>query len=598
MVLKTKIAKLAMLAAVSTAAGLMLGSVNVKADTTANNNQSAIQQQVNSTSNYTQNNVQLYSNNLAQAQTQAASAAAVSVQNINIPAGYTLDAVKNVQNSEQANELEKTSVNGVYNNNYQQDPSAEQETVDISNLTPEQTIQMNQYALNLVNQVRYELKAQPLFTQNQDSVNTVEGMANQYQEKGKSLLKGDWHDEDILQGHAENISAFQIYIDNVSGLRARPFDEALGRDFVNTDSVPLFSVNNMDDLQAMIYYGVTLMLFKDADDNFGHAQNFLTNYQPIDRMSVYPSLTEGTGKGYYSDGTPLTYKLLNVDMHFIWAGANQTGANQPSDNNVTGWRISSDGNHYVYYKDNQPLTGRQYISLSTINGVGTSWYLVDNGVVQSGVQKWAGTYYYFNPQNYLRVDNDYVQSQWGDWYLFGNDGRILTGVQKWAGSYYYFDPVTYLKVTNDYRQSQWGDWYLFGNDGRILTGVQKWAGSYYYFDPVTYLKVTNDYRQSQWGDWYLFGNDGRILTGVQKWAGSYYYFDPVTYLKITNSYRQSQWGDWYMFGPDGRIVSGLYNWLGNLYYFDPVTYLKVTNQYVYVGGVRYWADANGCLSRA
>ena len=270
----------------------------------------------------------------------------------------------------------------------------------------------------------------------------------------------------------------------------------------------------------------------------------------------------------------------------------------PSDNNVTGWRISSDGNHYVYYKDNQPLAGRRYVSLPTINGVGTSWYLVDNGVVQSGVQKWAGSYYYFDPVTYLKVTNDYRQSQWGDWYLFGNDGRILTGVQKWAGSYYYFDPVTYLKVTNDYRQSQWGSWYLFGNDGRILTGVQKWAGSYYYFDPVTYLKVTNDYRQSQWGDWYLFGNDGRILTGVQKWAGSYYYFDPVTYLKVTNSYRQSQWGDWYMFGPDGRIVSGLYNWLGNLYYFDPVTYLKVTNQYVYVGGVRYWADANGCLSRA
>jgi surface protein len=280
------------------------------------------------------------------------------------------------------------------------------------------------------------------------------------------------------------------------------------------------------------------------------------------------------------------------------AAKGNPGANQPSDNNVTGWRISSDGNHYVYYKDNQPLAGRRYVSLPTINGVGTSWYLVDNGVVQSGVQKWAGSYYYFDPVTYLKVTNDYRQSQWGDWYLFGNDGRILTGVQKWAGSYYYFDPVTYLKVTNDYRQSQWGSWYLFGNDGRILTGVQKWAGSYYYFDPVTYLKVTNDYRQSQWGSWYLFGNDGRILTGVQKWAGTYYYFDPVTYLKVTNSYRQSQWGDWYMFGPDGRIVSGLYNWLGNLYYFDPVTYLKVTNQYVYVGGVRYWADANGCLSRA
>ncbi|MCC4361881.1 hydrolase Nlp/P60, partial [Limosilactobacillus reuteri] len=75
---------------------------------------------------------------------------------------------------------------------------------------------------------------------------------------------------------------------------------------------------------------------------------------------------------------------------------------------------------------------------------------------------------------------------------------------------------------------QWGDWYLFGNDGRIQTGVQQWAGSYYYFDPVTYIRVDNDYRQSQWGDWYLFGNDGRIQTGVQQWAGSYYYFDPVT----------------------------------------------------------------------
>ena len=596
--MKAKIAKLAMLAAVSTAAGLMLTGVNVKADTTITNtsSQSTVQQS-NQTTSYTQNNIQLYSNNLAQTQTQAANAAAVSVQNINIPAGYTLDAVRNVQNNEQAKELEKVSVAGAYNNNYQQDPNAEQEFVDINHLTPEQTTQMNQYALNLVNLVRFKLKAQTPFTQNQDSIDTVKGMANQYQTHNESIIKKDWHDENILQGHAENISAFQIYIDNI-GIRARPFDEAIGRDFADFKSVPLFSVHNMDDLQAMIYYGVILMLFKDADDNFGHAQNFLTNYQPIDRMSVYPSLTEGTGTAYYPDGTPLPCKLLNVDMHFIWAGGNQARPNQPSDDNVTGWRISSDGNHYVYYKDNQPLAGRQYISLPTINGAGNSWYLVDNGVVQSGVQKWAGTYYYFDPVNYLRVDNDYRQAQWGYWYLFGNDGRILTGVQRWAGTYYYFDPSTYLRVDNDYRQSQWGDWYLFGDDGRILTGVQKWAGTYYYFDPVTYLKVTNDYRQSQWGDWYLFGNDGRILTGVQKWAGTYYYFDPNTYLRVDNDYRQSQWGDWYLFGNDGRILTGMQKWAGSYYYFNPVTFLKVTNRYVYVDGIRYWADVNGCLSRA
>ena len=253
-----------------------------------------------------------------------------------------------------------------------------------------------------------------------------------------------------------------------------------------------------------------------------------------------------------------------------------------------GW-TKMDNGQMAYYQNGKLSSGRQYVNLPTIPNTSdmqsTNWYLMDNGIVQSGVQRWADTYYYFDPVTYLRVDNDYRQSQWGDWYLFGNDGRIQTGVQQWAGTYYYFDPETYLRVDNDYRQSQWGDWYLFGNDGRIQSGVQRWAGTYYYFDPVTYLRVDNDYRQSQWGDWYLFGNDGRIQSGVQRWAGTYYYFDPETYLRVNNDYRLSQWGDWYMFGPDGRIVSGLWNWYGQTYYFDPITYLKVTNSWV--GGYYY-----------
>ena len=199
-----------------------------------------------------------------------------------------------------------------------------------------------------------------------------------------------------------------------------------------------------------------------------------------------------------------------------------------------GW--VNENNNWTYYQDGQVASGRDYTYLPTINGEGNSWYLVDNGVVQSGVQQWAGSYYDFDANNnYQRVDNNYVQSQWGDWYLFGNDGRILSGVQQWAGTYYYFDPTTYLRVDNDYRQSQWGDWYLFGNDGRILSGVQQWAGTYYYFDPTTYLRVDNDYRQSQWGDWYLFGNDGRILSGFQNWQGQTYYFDPSTFTKVVNT---------------------------------------------------------------
>ena len=184
-----------------------------------------------------------------------------------------------------------------------------------------------------------------------------------------------------------------------------------------------------------------------------------------------------------------------------------------ASNGKNGW--VNENNQWTYHTNNEVASGRNYSYLPSINGNGKSWYLVDNGVVQSGVQQWAGSYYDFDANNnYQRVDNNYVQSQWGDWYLFGNDGRIQTGVQQWAGSYYYFDPVTYLRVDNDYRQSQWGDWYLFGNDGRILSGLQKWFGSYYYFDPVTYLKVTN--KNITVNGINLHADNDGILSGVNR----------------------------------------------------------------------------------
>ena len=144
-------------------------------------------------------------------------------------------------------------------------------------------------------------------------------------------------------------------------------------------------------------------------------------------------------------------------------------------------------------------------------------------------------------------------------------------------------------------KSNWGDYYLFGNDGKILTDVQQWAGSYYYFDHNTYLRVDNNYVKSNWGDYYLFGSNGRILTDVQQWAGSYYYFDHNTYLKVNSSYVKSNWGDWYLFGNTGRIVSGLANWANRTYYFNPNTYLKETNSYVKSGNNTYWLDDAGVM---
>ena len=156
-----------------------------------------------------------------------------------------------------------------------------------------------------------------------------------------------------------------------------------------------------------------------------------------------------------------------------------------------GW-VNENGT-YTYYTNGKVASGESYSYLPTINGTGHNWYLVNDGVVQSGVQQWYGSYYYFNPTNYLKLDHqDYVQSQWGSWYMVGSDGIVKSGVQKWYGKYYYFDPTTYLKLDHqDYVRSQWGDWYMVGSDGVVQSGLVSWKGSTYYFDSSTCLKVTN-----------------------------------------------------------------------------------------------------------
>lgn len=261
-----------------------------------------------------------------------------------------------------------------------------------------------------------------------------------------------------------------------------------------------------------------------------------------------------------------------------------------------GWN----SNHTVYYKNGQTVNG--YVQADDGN-----YYMFKDGVRQSGVQKWMGTYYYFDPTTYLRVDNDYREQVWEDgsdyWYMFGEDGKIVTGTYNWQGSLYYFDPYTYLRVDNQYISTLAdGRGYLFGGDGRAVSGVNWWVGTYYYFDPVTHLRVDNDYREQIWADgthnWYMFGDNGQIITGPYSWQGSLYYFDPSTYLKVTNDYRvPAGETNGYLLGDDGRALTGFQTWQGTTYYFDPSSYKLVTNGYFYVNGQLYWADKAGFISK-
>lgn len=196
---------------------------------------------------------------------------------------------------------------------------------------------------------------------------------------------------------------------------------------------------------------------------------------------------------------------------------------------TSGWQKTKDG--YVYYEaDGSVLKGRQYRELPKINAE-KEWYLTEDGKLLTGVQQWAGSYWFFNQDGTLHKKRDYVQSQWGKWYMIGDNGQVLSGVQKWQGTYWYFEPTTYLLADHqEYVQSQWGTWYMVGKDGKLMTGLVDWQGSKYYFDPVTYTKAVNKDITVN-GVNYHADTSGRLsqVQATKSYGGDYSKYQPILY---------------------------------------------------------------------
>jgi len=238
------------------------------------------------------------------------------------------------------------------------------------------------------------------------------------------------------------------------------------------------------------------------------ADTATTSTTSSSEVSVTSAASEASAVSDSSSAATSTTSLTSQSTESATSDSADSSATSTQDSSVTsaevvtrevaamsstknGW-VSENGT-YTYYTNGKVASGENYSYLPSISGTGYNWYLVKDGVALSGVQKWYGGYYYFDPTTYLKLDHqDYVKSQWGLWYMVGSDGIVQSGVQKWYGKYYYFDPVTYLKLDHqDYVKSQWGDWYMVGSDGIVQSGLVQWYGHYYYFNPVTYLKATN-----------------------------------------------------------------------------------------------------------
>lgn len=218
-----------------------------------------------------------------------------NAQKLELPKAY-INGLRNVHDTASSDQFEQTidpDMKMFKMFDYQSDPDAVKEKVDVLHLTGQQILQLNLYSTRLINQIRAQF-GMPAFKLNPQAIANAQRMANQ-----ESAGKMSGHHPDILKGAGENVGSFsgqitqdstqkQMGLYKASGehpdvwVKHGPNDTRLVYHWIN------LSFKTMDDLQAGLFYIVTSMMFADSGQEAdGHALNFsLWNQSPDSQMAL------------------------------------------------------------------------------------------------------------------------------------------------------------------------------------------------------------------------------------------------------------------------------------------------------------------------
>ncbi|MCC8101950.1 MAG: cell wall hydrolase [Clostridiales bacterium] len=198
--------------------------------------------------------------------------------------------------------------------------------------------------------------------------------------------------------------------------------------------------------------------------------------------------------------------------------------------------------------------------LATDKWIESKYYVDENGVRVTGLQKIGGKYYFFSNSTGELICGTWIKSGSKYYYAKKNGVLCVSCIKKINGSYYYFNAK-----------------------GVRQTGKETIDGDTYYFNKSTGKMVT-----SKWvcisKKYYYFGSDGIMVKSA--WVGRYYVNSNG--VRVTDT-----WVDDRYVGSDGKCVSGLQEIDGNYYYFNTTTYRMVTNTTMKVGQDTYIFDSDG-----
>lgn len=174
---------------------------------------------------------------------------------------------------------------------------------------------------------------------------------------------------------------------------------------------------------------------------------------------------------------------------------------------------------------------------SGLTQVGSTWYLLETNVIQTGEQVVDGKTHLFDEKTGEAVAG-WQKSADGSWLHYDAQGAAQTG-WVWDGAWYYLDPETGIMQTG--WVSVGGTWYLLSGSGAMRTGWNNVGGT-----------------------WYLMGSSGAMCTGWA-WDGSAWY-----YLESWGG-MHTGWlslnGTWYFLDYDSGYMHTGWTWAGGQYYW-------------------------------
>ena len=381
------------------------------------------------------------------------------------------------------------------------------EVYDVNNLPKDVKIELNYFALNMLNQVRNQMGL-PQLTLANSSIDFADKLSNKVREADRSVF--DWHYvkgiNDIAREYGLPTSSKE---DEERETGGQFYENSFALSGVTSDMTKA-------EMKKWIYYSIIEFLYNGSE--FSHAQSIAG----INSGKSYKNEYLGISLHYLKDGLGISY--ITVSDNEL-SKANKTtfkkdsplnttennrksllsikekekekkeGQNKKNDvpvkpskpaipnkekPNVTspktekpvavknGWK--KENSYWYYYKNGNPIT-------NTWQG---SYYLKSDGKMAEN--EWIYDSYY-GSWFYLKSGGAYVNSAWyydsyyRSWYYFKSGGYMAKN--SWQGSYYLKNSGAMAKNEWIY-DSYYGGWYYLKNSG--VYARSEWIQGRYWVD--------------------------------------------------------------------------------------------------------------------